>query len=274
MKLLGRILSFMAFFASVFSHLVAGPTIAVSAGIDTKPWDALLRKYVNEQGLVAYEKWRNDTADMKALDGFLERYSAPAEKPAQGPEEIAALINAYNAFTIRWILQHYPTESIRALKDSFGGARWKIGGRTVSLDEIEHKNLRTLYDWKTHATIVCAARSCPPILREAFTAANLDALTEKAFRVWLGREDLNRFDLAAKRAEVSPIFKWFKGDFKGEGELTKVLARYAPEKAHSVLERGDFKIEYLDYNWGLNDQGGRGGNFRAGVFDRLFGNAK
>lgn len=264
----------MAFLASIFSSLVAAPTIHVSAGIDTKPWDALLKKYVNDQGFVAYEKWKSDTADMKALDAFLDRYASAPPQPAEGAEEIASLINAYNAFTIRWMLQTYPTESIRALDDSFGGARWKIGGRTISLDEIEHKNLRPLIGWKVHATIVCAARSCPPLQREAFTAENLDALIEQAYRAWLAREDLNRFEPDKNRAIVSPIFKWFKGDFTGDGELPKVLARYAPERHRAFVEKADVKIDYLDYNWGLNDQSGRGSKFRAGLLDRLFGSAK
>jgi hypothetical protein len=274
MKIRGRILLPMSLLALLFSPLGAAPTINVPAGIDTKPWDALLKKYVNEQGFVAYEKWKSDAADMKTLDAFLDRYAPAPAQPAKGAEEIAALINAYNAFTIRWILQNYPTESIRALDDSFGGARWKMDGRTVSLDEIEHKNLRPLIGWKVHATIVCAARSCPPLQREAFMAENLDALIEQSYRAWLGREDLNRFEPAANLATISPIFKWFKGDFTGDGELAKVLSRHAPERYRAFLENAGIKIEYLDYNWGLNDQSGRGTKFRASLLDRLFGNAK
>ncbi len=125
-----------------------------------------------------------------------------------------------------------------------------------------------------HATIVCTARSCPPLQRGAFTAENLDALIEQSYRAWLGREDLNRFESAANRATISPIFKWFKGDFSGDGELPKVLPRYAPKQYRAFLERSDFKIEYTDYNWGLNDQSGRGTKFRAGLLDRVFGNAR
>lgn len=200
MKPHGRTLLAMALLASIFSPLFAAPTLNVPAGIDTKPWDALLKEYVNDDGLVAYEKWKSKAADMKVLDEFVNRYGATAGKHARGAEEIAALINAYNAFTVRWILQNYPTESIRDLDQSWDAPRWKIGGRSVSLDEIEHKNLRPLHGWKVHATIVCAARSCPPLQREAFTAANLDALTERAYRAWLGREDLNRFETG--RAEI------------------------------------------------------------------------
>ncbi|MBI4625026.1 MAG: DUF547 domain-containing protein [Verrucomicrobia bacterium] len=132
----------------IASILAAAPTVTVPAGIDPQPWDALLTKYVDERGLVAYEKWKNDPAELAALDAFIAQYAATPARPAQGAEEIAALINAYNAFTIRWILRHYPAESVRALDASFSGARWNVGGRTVSLDDIEHRNLRPVYGWK------------------------------------------------------------------------------------------------------------------------------
>jgi hypothetical protein len=160
--------------------------------------DELLRKHVNDQGLVAYATWKSNAADMSALDQFVNRYAAPARNPAQGVEEISALINADNACTIRWILQNYPTESIRDLDKSRAAARWKIGGRSVSLDEIEHKNLRSLYGWKTHATIGCAAHSCPPLRREAFTAANLDAWTDLG--AWDGKRQVLTVDRTGQLA--------------------------------------------------------------------------
>ncbi len=255
-------------------RLSGAPTLQVPAGLDPSGWDGLLKKYVNAQGLVAYEKWKATPTDVQALDDFLHRYAPTSDKKAEGAEEIAALINLYNALTIRWILQNYPTESIRALDDSFGGARWKVGGRTVSLDDIEHKNLRSRYGWKTHATLVCAARSCPPLQRDAFTSANLESLTAQAFRAWLGRDDLNRFEPTAGRVVLSPIFKWFKGDFTGEGQLPKLLARFGPEAHRPFFARGAFQVGYLDYDWGLNDQSGRGAQYRASFFDRAFGNAK
>lgn len=256
--------------ASVFSPLGAAPTIGVPAGIDAAPWDALLKRHVNDHGLVAYEAWKNNSADIAALDAFIEKFADATGRPASGSEEIAALINAYNAFTIRWILQNYPTESIRELDGSWDKARWNIGGRMVSLDDIEHKNLRPLFGWRIHATIVCAARSCPPLLPEAYTAANLETLTERAYREWLAREDLNQFDEASGVARVSPIFKWFKSDFTGDGELAAVLEKFGPEKHRAFLARRKYKLDYLDYHWGLNDQGGRGRDYKPGLFKRFF----
>ena len=261
---------FLVLLASTWPPVVAAPTIRVPSGIDAAPWDALLKKHVNDRGLVAYEPWKNNPTDMAALDTFIGKFATATGKAAEGDAEIAALINAYNALTIRWILQNYPTESIRELDDSWGKARWQIGGRAVSLDEIEHKNLRPLYGWKVHATIVCAARSCPPLPREAYTETNLAALTGRAYRAWLGRDDLNRFDPGTKSVAVSPIFKWFKDDFAGAGALRQVLLEYGPAKSNDFIRRGDFSVGYLEYNWGLNDAGGRGADYRPSLFKRLF----
>lgn len=249
--------------------LTAG-TIKVSAKINPTPWDTLLKKYVDPQGLVNYSQWKADATDIRKLDDFIAAYAKSDGPAASGEEEIAALINAYNAITIRWILQNYPTESIRELDGSWDKARWNIGGRTVSLDEIEHKNLRPLFGWRVHATIVCAARSCPPLLNEAYTAANLRSLTDRAYRVWLAREDLNQFDEASGVVRVSPIFKWFKSDFTGEGEPAVVFEKFGPANRRTFLAGRKFKVDYLDYNWGLNDQGKHGRDYSPGFFKRLF----
>ncbi len=208
-------------------------------------------------------------ADVKALDDYLVRFAAAPATAAKGDEEIASLINVYNAITIRWILTNYPTESIRTLDNSWSKARWTVGGRTLSLAEIEHKNLRPLFGWKVHATIVCAARSCPPLQAAAYTKESLWPLTEQAYRAWLSRVDINRYDQAKGRVEVSPIFKWFKADFTVAGELSVVLAKLGPENLGVFFQKGDFTVDYLDYHWGLNDQGGLGKNYRQGLLGRF-----
>ncbi|MFP5368828.1 MAG: hypothetical protein ACLGIS_18760, partial [Actinomycetes bacterium] len=91
------------------SVLSPAEALRVPAGIDVAPWQALLEKHVDERGLVAYAAWQADAADRAALDGFIAAYARADGPEAAGPERIAALINAYNAMTIRWILQHYPT---------------------------------------------------------------------------------------------------------------------------------------------------------------------
>ena len=240
----------------------------VPAGIRNDAYDRLLKKYVNGQGLVAYEKWKSNAEDMKALDAYLAQF-AGAGNAASGNERYASLVNAYNAFVLQWILQNYPTESVWALKSSFKEKRHKLGGAIVSLDDIENDMLRPEFGYRTHAVLVCAARSCPPLPQSAYSAGGLDEQVARAYRTWLGRTDLNEFFPDKNEAAVSSIFKWFKGDFeKGRGAKT-VMAKFAPGPAKPLLEKSDSKISYKPYNWGLNDQGPHGRNYKISVLDFL-----
>ena len=245
--------------------------VAVPAGIHHEAWDALLKKYVNEKGLVAYEKWKASDADKKALDDYLAQFS-PAGTPAKGDELAASAINAYNAFAIRWILENYPTESIQALDKSFARKAHLVAGQKIALDDLEHGTLRPLIGYRAHAALVCCARSCPPLQRTAYTASGLNAEIDTAYRTWLAREDINHFSPDKNAVEISSIFKWFKEDFDKADGVPKILGQYGPAASRAFLTKGGYKIEYLPYRWGLNDQGSRGENYsRANlIFDALF----
>ena len=121
--------------------VISARAVSVPAGIKHDGYDRLLKKYVNDRGLVAYEKWKASAEDRKAIDDYVAQF-APAGAAATGNERFASLINAYNAFVLQWIVQNYPTESIWALKGSFKEKRYKLGGTMVSLNDIENDNLR------------------------------------------------------------------------------------------------------------------------------------
>jgi hypothetical protein len=155
------------------------------------------------------------------------------------------------------------------LKASFKEKRHKLGGATVSLNDIENDNLRPEFGYRTHAVLVCAARSCPPLQQSAYNASSLDEQVARAYRTWLGRSDLNEFFSDKNEANVSSIFKWFKGDFDKAGGPKAVMAKYAPASARAILDKPDSKITYKAYNWGLNDQGSHGRNYKINIFDFL-----
>jgi hypothetical protein len=249
-----------------------GENVDVRAGINHDAYDALLKKYVNEQGLVNYRAWKQNQADDSALDDYLKQFAAKPDTPAQGNEKAATLVNAYNALMLRWILSNYPTESVQSLKDSFTDKRNEIGGRKVSLDDIEHGALRPLIGYRAHSVLVCAARSCPPLQRFAYRADKFEEQNDQAFRTWLARSDLNRFLPNEKRVEISSIFKWFKQDFEKAGGIPKILGLYAAQSLRDFAASGEYDIKYIPYNWGLNDQGPHGRNYNRAnfLFDNIF----
>ena len=269
-----RILVLIAGFSLL--HLIAraqtGENVDVRAGIHHGEFERLLNKYVNDQGLVNYGAWKQDAADISALDNYLKQFADKIDNAAQENERAASLVNAYNALVLRWILSGYPIESIWQLKDSFTAKRHDVGGRKVSLDDIEHGTLRPLIGYRAHAVLVCAARSCPPLRRFAYTPEKFEEQDDQSYRAWLAREDLNKFLPNEKRVEISSIFKWFKKDFEKAGGVPKILGLYAPESVREFAASGNYQIKYRPYNWGLNDQGSHGRNYSRTEFllDNVF----
>ncbi len=249
-----------------------GDNVQVRAGIDHEAFDRLLKKYVDAQGLVDYGGWKQNAPDLSALDEYLKQFAPAAAPAATGNERAASLVNAYNAFVLQWILKNYPTESIWQLKGSFKEKRHEIGGRKFALNDIEHGTLRPTIGWRAHAVLVCAARSCPPLQRNAYKTDNFEEQDAAAFRNWLARDDLNKFLPKEKGAEISSIFKWFKSDFDKGGGVPKVLGLYAPQSVRSFAGSGAYETRYLPYNWGLNDQGRHGRNYSKSrlIFDNIF----
>jgi hypothetical protein len=252
---------FSLFMLARFTFAFEGEAVMVPANLSHQAWDTLLKKYVNDGGLVAYGDWKKNPTDLKTLDDYIRQFAENPQTPASGNEAAASLINLYNASTIRWILANYPTESIMGLKDSFGAKRHQIGGKKASLDDIEHGTLRPLLGYRAHAVLVCAARSCPPLQRFAYTASEFDEQIDTAYRAWLARDDLNRFLPNQRKVELSSIFNWFKEDFKKAGRVKKILFKYALQQYQDFLTGGNYEISYLPYNWGLNDQGDHGKSY-------------
>ena len=224
--------------------LCAGAPVDVPRNVDHESYDRLLKKYVNDRGLVNYAAWKKSDGDLKALREYLGQFDKPAPF-AEGHEKIASLINVYNALTIQWILDNYPTKSIKATNNPWGAKRCRVGGRWVSLDEIEHDTLRPLVGYRVHACLVCAAKSCPPLRNAAYVPDNLDGQLDERMMVWLARGDLNRFVPDKDRVELSKIFDWYGKDF---GDLRAILAKYAPEW------KGKYGIDFRRYDWDLNEQ--------------------
>lgn len=228
--------------------------VAFPAHVDHSIWDALLKKYVNSRGLVDYAGWKANKADRKALDAYLASYAKISGKKARGKDLGASTANAYNAFAIDFILDNYPVKRIVDHSNAFTEKRNLIGGRKVSLDEIEKETGIPVLGWKAHGIFVCCAKSCPPLQRFAYTPAKLDSQIDTAFRAFVQRDDLNHIQPKKGRVNISKLFDWYQSDFAKGGGPYKVLATYATPMDKAFLLKQKGTPSYLKYNWLLNQQ--------------------
>jgi hypothetical protein len=215
----------------------------------------ILQKYVNNSGLVDYKGLKNDKAELQQYLNLLSQ-NPPSAKWSNN-EKKAYWINAYNAFTLKLIIDNYPVKSIKDIGPSiqipFVNTPWqkkffKIGGQEMKLDQIEHDILRKQFnDPRIHFTLVCASRSCPELRNEAYEAARLDKQLNEQGRIFL--TDKSKNIISSDKLQLSKIFSWFKGDFTRNSNLIDFLNRFSPVKI-----KEDADIDHLDYNWNLNEQ--------------------
>ena len=233
------------------SNLDAIGTLAPSHQI----WDELVRQHVSESGNVDYKGFIKDGAKLQQYLHLLSQ-SPPDKSTWSEQEQLAYWINAYNAFTVKLIIDNYPVKSITDLHPTLYipgiNTVWhkeffKIGGKEASLDEIEHQILRKQFNEpRIHFAINCASVSCPPLRNEAFTATKLDKQLEEQARQYINNPEHNK--ISPDKIRVSQIFNWFQGDFTKNGTLVAYLNKYSNTRISP-----DAAIDYMKYDWSLNE---------------------
>jgi len=245
---------------------------AQASTFDHAPWSKLLRAHVVvlRDGQATQVDYAGMAADRAELNNYLKALSSVIRAEFdRWPvlDQLAFLINAYNAWTVDLILQAYP--EVDSIKDLgwLLQSPWKkrfvpLLGATRSLDEIEHELIRgsdRYLEPRIHFAVNCASIGCPALRPEAFVGARLDAQLETATRLFLSDRTRNR--LRGDRLEVSSIFRWYREDFergwRNAADLAAFLALYAeplglgPGDLQRLAE-GRIKIRFLDYDWRLN----------------------
>jgi len=240
------------------------PQQRISASeINHSQWDALLKKYVDSQGMVDYRGWKASRADRQKLIDYLNHLSSAAfTQHTSKPVRLAFWINAYNAVTIEGILREYPTSSIRNhTAKLFGYNIWEdlllmVGGEKYSLENIEHQILRKMNEPRIHFAIVCASIGCPPLRNEAYVPERIEQQLADNTNVFFADSEKFRYDARRQTLYMSPILDWFAEDFgNSQAERLQTIAPYLPDDTARQLARsGNVSVSNLDYDWDLNDQ--------------------
>src|SRR4029450_5463405 len=125
------------------------------AQIDFTFWNSFLAKYVDAQHPSGIHRLRYASVsaeDRQALEHFIVVLQTYPISTYNQQEQQVYWINLYNALTVSVILAHYPVASIRDIRLSglFSTGPWQaklvtIEGEKVSLDDIEHRILRPIW---------------------------------------------------------------------------------------------------------------------------------
>lgn len=247
--------------------LAALSVTSTATAFDHSAFNRIVEKYVGPEGGVDYAAIRAEARS--SLDAYAKslRELQPRELESfSRAAKMAFYINAYNALTIKLVVDHYPVPSIRKIPKVSGittMGQWTkklliVAGESVSLNDIEHKFLRPMGDPRIHFVLVCASASCPNLAQEAFTAENLEALLERRTIAFNTSPKGVTVEESAGRPQlrVSAIYDWYQKDFLlGYDDIPSFIARHSDEKTSAFIKKNAkrLKVKQLPYDWSLND---------------------
>ena len=247
-------------------------------------YQALLTRYLDDEGGVRYQAWNESPSDVAALDQVLGAWQA--KSPQSDPENFSSAshrlgywLNLYNALVIREILRHWPLESVRdvrptlmskvaPLKGFFKDLHFVVGGEKMNLSEIENEVIRSQFrDARIHFALNCGSAACPILRRSVFDGSSLEEQLREASVAFISDEAHVRVDDDAKTLWLSKLFKWYASDFERHAQLERdgkestvvdFLALFASPALRTKLQRAssqNYRIRYDDYDWSLNAAG-------------------
>jgi hypothetical protein len=238
----------------------------------------LLEHFVNEEGRVDYAGLKRDRERLDTTVDEIERLERAVYDAWERDDRLAFWLNTYNILTLRLIVDHYPLQpapgrqaypanSIQQISGAWDRPRFVVMGEKRSLDEIEHKIIRAEFEEpRIHLALVCAAVSCPPLRREPYRGADLDAQLDDQARRFFG--DVRNLLIDRDRNEVwaSQIIGWFADDFAPglrdsqprdvieRRALRAIVSPHVDAEKKAYIDTLDYRLEFFEYDWTLNEQ--------------------
>ncbi len=265
--------------------VASGPVLCAETEdvFDHSRFGEVLASFVDERGLVDYAGLKRQRSGLDSYLGELGKLPDQRYQAWPDSEKIAFWINAYNAFTLKAIVDHYPIRSsflksfyypknsIRQIDGVWDKLKFRVKGEDLTLDHMEHEILRKQFsEPRIHMALVCAALSCPPLRDQPYVGAQLEEQLEDQSKRFLSRPENFSIDRSGRTpaVELSSIFEWFGADFvprygaggrfpDSSAEVRAVLNFAWPHLSpgdREALAKGKPTVSYTSYDWTLNAQ--------------------
>ena len=271
---------------SMLFALSFGTMVVQTVGLEQTPfsqaaYDTIAKNYVTE-GRVAYPRLKANRAELDQYVDSVGKVTQAEFDAWDDAGKIAFLLNAYNAITLKIILDHqpitkrsggpasliFPVNSVRQIPGAWDKITHMVLGRPTKLNDIEHEILRKKFkEPRIHMALVCGAKGCPPLRSEAYDGQRLSEQLDDQARTFLSNPIKFRIDREKNVVWLSQIFQWFGGDFlktfgkpEGFGKHSNIenaclafVSRYLSANDQAYLKERNYRVKYLDYDWSLNE---------------------
>lgn len=219
---------------------------AALAQPDASDWRAILETYATADGGFRYAALHSSAADRARLERFVTAIGSATPSSWPRDAQLSFYIDAYNALTVRAIIERWPIESVMRVPGFFDRVRHRVAGRSLTLNQLENDVIRPFREPRIHFAVNCASAGCPPLARTPYTGGDLDAMLTAQTDAFVRRT--TRF--ANGTVTVSRIFEWYASDFEASGGVRTFVA------AHTDIPaiQGGTRLVYSEYDWDLNDR--------------------
>lgn len=207
---------------------------------------SFFKKYV-DNGSVDYASIKKNGASIQSLYKSIGIISL---KEQDDNTRKAFFINAYNLIVIHSIIEKYPVKSPMDIAGFFDKKTHLVAGEKLTLNALEKEKLLNIYkDARFHFVLVCAAKSCPPLMNDAYTPETVEKQLTERTKLTINNNEWLKISSSKKTAEVSKIFEWYSGDFTNNGKTLITWINNYRENKIPV----NYKLSYYEYDWALND---------------------
>lgn len=220
-------------------------------------WEKVLKKYVDENGKVAFQKLASDYTDLL----FYLNYIAKADMRIKSQnikdrkKKLAFLVNSYNALAMYGVVYHKIPKDFNGFIDRarfFKFTEFNVGGRHISLYDYENKIIRPVGDPRVHFALNCMVVDCPRLPDKPFDPEFLDSQLNEAAIEFLNDPKKVSVNHSKKEVVVSEILKFYKEDFVNPGQSASLLEyvnKFRKDKIPST-----YSIRFFKYDWTVNTQ--------------------
>jgi hypothetical protein len=235
----------------LFLLSITGCNYSQPSGFDHSKFDALLKANVDENGMVDYSSFQSN----KDFDNYIKSIAEADVSNLSKEDKLAFYLNAYNATVIKNVLAHLPITSPMDIDGFFKKITHQIAGNEITLDKLEYDYAMKIEPILIHFGLVCAAESCPKLLRKAYDGKTVFQQLEENGKEFLNDPSKNRLDKENNILYLSEIFKWFKKSFEERyGSLQKTAEHFMNESDKKFLIENTVEVKFNKYNWQLNTQ--------------------
>ncbi len=237
---------------------VAPPATASSVtGFDHADFSAILAAYVRD-GKFDYAGLKANTEDSIRFEAYLARMGEAAPDGFGKEDHYAFWVNAYNAFNIKAVLDHWPISGPKEVEGYFDSIQYRVGGESMTINDMEYvKLIPRQLDGRAHFAVVCADNGSMSLEPEALTPENLEATLEKKTKEFVASEKNFRIDREKKVVYISQLFEWYEKDFTDDPKFkgkkgVEYLIPYVDADTAAFLASGDYAVTFIPWDWSLN----------------------